>query len=236
MLATPTAKLIEIIWNRFAHIYNEGINEVLDKGLATTLASPYEEIMIRSFRVYQRLVANPQFLADCFVNYDCDHSGVFKNIFENTVRLIVRQCYPEDPPTLQHKPALRTLTAILENLWKDFESCEDKAHRADEVQLVLDQKKAKVELQTAQEVFKQSPSKGLLCFAEIGLCEGSPQGYANFLFDTPTVCAARDSQPFRRPGGRFHLRVRPTVTTYAQQRFRRPTAAVCKSASPTGSP
>jgi hypothetical protein len=62
MLAGPTAKLIEIVWNRFAHIYNEGLNEVLDKGLATTLASPYEAIIIRWFRVHQRLVANPQFL------------------------------------------------------------------------------------------------------------------------------------------------------------------------------
>ena len=38
---------------------------------------------------------NPQFMVDSFVNYDCDDGGIFHNIFENTVNIIVKRSYPE---------------------------------------------------------------------------------------------------------------------------------------------
>ena len=188
-LADMTAKLIKLAWNRFAPLYNEGLNEVLDKGIATALNGPYADVMMRSFKIFQYLVSEPQFLVDCFVNYDCDQSGLFKNIFENTVNAIVKKGYPGQPLVSYQKTALKTLLMILESLWDYFRKFgqENAKARKQEAQIVLDQKKAKVTLESALELFRQNPGKGLACFSANKICGDTPQAYADFLFDTPAL-------------------------------------------------
>lgn len=187
--ADVTAKLIKVVWNRFALFYNEGLNEVLDKGIATALDSPYADVLMRSFKIFKYLIAEPQFLVDCFVNYDCDPYGLFKNIFENTVNAIVKKAYPGQPLVSQQKRALKTLLVLLGSLWDYFQKFgqENTTRRKEEAKFVLDMKKAKMTLEAAMELFKQNPGKGLLCFSANKLCDDTPQAYADFLFDTPSL-------------------------------------------------
>lgn len=186
-LSEATANLISLVWQKYAPEYLEGLNELLDKGLATALASPIPATIVKAFKVFSSLVANPQFLVDAFVNYDCDHSGLFKNIYENSVNLVVKRAYPEQQATDLHKIALSTLIKILENLWKYFKSFDNTKQEKDEAEVILGAKKSKDILDQAQVIFKKSPSKGLAFFAEHGLCNNDPESYANFLFDTPSL-------------------------------------------------
>lgn len=186
-LAKPTAEMILTIWRRFPQFYNEGLNEVLDQGLATALVSPSPKMMIRSFRLYSYLVMNPQFMVDSFVNYDCDDGGIFHNIFENTVNIIVKRSYPEQATDQIQKEALTTLLIILKNLWKYYTelSTNSQSETTETVaESVMSQKKAKNQIERAQEIFKKSPNKALKYFSTHNMCKDTPQSYADFLFNT----------------------------------------------------
>ncbi|OHS97515.1 Sec7 domain containing protein [Tritrichomonas foetus] len=184
-LYKTTAKLISTIWKRFSENYNEGLNEVLDKGLATSLVSPSPKTMIRNFKVLSSIVEDPQFMVDTFVNYDCDKSGIFQNIFENTVNIVVKRSYPAQASIELQKEALKTLLCILENLWKYFNQFNEKTEEKEKVaKSVLNQKKEKNMIEKAQDVFKKSPNKGLLYFSSHNMCEDNAQSYADFLFET----------------------------------------------------
>jgi len=75
-------------------VFGNGIlkAEILDKGLLIALSSPYDATLNRTHIICQDFATRPQFLVDAFVNYDCDESGIFRNIFENTISLIAKQC------------------------------------------------------------------------------------------------------------------------------------------------
>ena len=191
-LAQPVATMISTIWERFSSSYNEGLNEVLDKGIVTALDSPSTTTVIKTLRILSSLVEKPQFMIDTFVNYDCDKSGVFQNIFENTVNIVVKRAYPKQETEELQKEALKTMMNILKFLWKYFNELKDdnnkKLEEDEEVaQSLLSQKKEKNMIEKAQDIFKKSPNKGLLYFSSNNLCEDNPQSYADFLFNTPWV-------------------------------------------------
>ncbi|KAH0792313.1 Sec7 domain containing protein [Histomonas meleagridis] len=189
-LAKVTGELISVVWERFATFYNEGLNEVLDKGLNSALSSPYSNVVLRSFEVFNILASNPQFLVDSYVNYDCDQSGFFKNIFENTANQIVQKAYPEQRTIELQKNGLKTLNGMLNYMWTYFNETmeqEEANKETEEAQIALESKKIKNELEQAQYVFKKSPMKGLKYFSDHQMCEDNAESYANFLFNTPSL-------------------------------------------------
>lgn len=191
-LANATSRLILTIWRKFAANYVEGLNEVLDRGIATALTSPSSSVIERTLNIVKTLASEPQFWVDAFVNYDCDHSGFFRNIFENSIKSVVKYSYPgsgEEESSVQ-KVALETLLAILSNLWRYFlEKGADKQKEDvnDDAQNYLDAKKAKDIFDQGLELFKRNPKKGLAFFIEHKIVEQDPQLIADFLFNTPSL-------------------------------------------------
>ena len=84
-LVQCTANLIQTLWEEFSSIYVNGINELFVRGLFIALTSPDQETVIRSLNIFQRLSTKPQIFVDCFVNYDCDDTGHFSNVFQNII-------------------------------------------------------------------------------------------------------------------------------------------------------
>ncbi|KAK8887340.1 hypothetical protein M9Y10_038379 [Tritrichomonas musculus] len=186
-LADLTSDLFISIWERFAPYYNEGMNAILVKGLQTTLTSPYPNVLARSLTIYKKLAKYPQIFVDAFVNYDCDRSGFFDNVWENTLNLIIKLAYPDKKPNtanMQNNVQLQAIDVIvdfLETLWKYFEvesEKEQEIEKEKEAQEKEDHKKEKKAKQisrspssseTPQEFFeakkaKDTFSKGLDLF------------------------------------------------------------------------
>jgi hypothetical protein len=192
-LADVTSRLILTIWRKFAKDYLEGLNEVIDRGIATALGSPTGSIVRRTLRIFRVLVKEPQFLVDAFVNYDCDHSGFFRNIFENSVCLIGKSGYPGGESPQVQRAALDTLVAILESLWEYFVEWEARfkiarfEEREDDAQDFLTAKKAKDIFDQGIDVFKRSPKKGLAFFVDHQIVEDDIDSIATFLFNTPSL-------------------------------------------------
>ncbi|OHS96375.1 Sec7 domain containing protein [Tritrichomonas foetus] len=186
-LVEHAAKLIYICWSRYAPIYLQGLNDLLSHGLIPALSSSIPEIIRRAFEVFSKLIETPQFLVDAFVNYDCDHSGSFRNIFEQTVNLIVNNAYPNQITQDHQISALKTITRILSCLWKYFNQFENKETEDDEEQNLLDAKKAKDIMDHAFQLFKRSPKKGLQFFVNQSIVDNTPEAIADFLFNTPIL-------------------------------------------------
>lgn len=187
-LAESTSELIQTVWNRFAETYVDELNEVLNNGLCTALSSPYPSSVCRALSIFGKLVQEPQFLVDAFINYDCDHSGYFKNIYENSMKLIVKHAYPEQTVIKIQTSALKTLVTTLENLWKYFKLFEDQPQsEPTDPQNFLEAKKAKDIFDQGLDMFKRSPMKGINFFIQHGYCESEPEKIAQFLFNTPNL-------------------------------------------------
>jgi hypothetical protein len=191
-LTVATARLIVTIWRKFAPNYVEGLNEVLDRGIATALTSPDSSAICRTFRIFNELVQEPQSLVDAFVNYDCDQSGFFRNIFQNSVVAIAKFAYPGQESLTVQRAALGTLVAILENLWMYFMECERKKKKKEIVEddserFYLNAKKAKDIFDQGIQLFKRSPKKGIHFFVEHKIAENDAMSLAKFLFNTPQL-------------------------------------------------
>ncbi|OHT08771.1 Sec7 domain containing protein [Tritrichomonas foetus] len=187
ILADNTARIITICWEKFANDYVEGLNEVLDRGIVTALNSPNSKVICRTLEIFEMLTVKPQFLVDAFVNYDCDHSGYFRNIFENIINLIVKYSYPDlvKGDTVQ-KTALSTLVAVLNSLWKYFNETVPETEQ-NQTNNFLDAKKAKDIFDQGLDLFKHSPMKGINFFIEHKIVENDPKAIADFLFNTPQL-------------------------------------------------
>ena len=186
-LAPATAELLLVLWRDFAPIYNEGLNNFLVKGLATTLTSPDPVVLARSLSIYAELAKHPQFFVDAFVNYDCDESGYFGNVFENTMDLLVKLSYPDVP--VQRK-AIEVIVAIFGSLWsyfKDFRIEDDKPTEKEAPQNFLEAKRTKNVFAEGIEIFKKSFKKGMIFFKEHNFVEDDPKKIASFLFNTPAL-------------------------------------------------
>lgn len=187
-LVEPTAKLISICWSKYARIYLQELNDILIQGLIAALSSSLSEVIERAFDVFSRLIEHPQFLIDAFVNYDCDHSGSFRNIFEKTVNLIVNNAYPNQVAQEHQIKALKTIVLILSALWKYFTYFENKKIKDPaEEQNLLDAKKAKDIIDHASQLFKRSPKKGLQFFIDQRYIENTPESIADFLYNSPLL-------------------------------------------------
>lgn len=181
LLQKPTAKLVGLCWERFAPIYIQGLNDVLSHGVIPALSSPVQEAILQALSLFSALTQKSQFLVDAFVNYDCDQSGFFQNIFEQTVNLVVKNAYPGQLSLEIQKSALSTLICVLRHMWKyfnDFVADQE----PEETQVVLDAKKAKDALDVALQLFKRSPKKGLKFFIEHRIVENTPESIAEYLY------------------------------------------------------
>lgn len=183
-LVEPTAKLIDICWRRYVSIYLQQLNDLLSHGIITALSSSLPEVIERAFNIFSYLIINPQFLIDAFVNYDCDHSGSFRNIFEQTVNLIVNNAYPNQVTEEHQVNALRTIVNVLSCLWKYFNQFEMKMSRDNSEEQILDAKKAKDIMDHAFQLFKRSPKKGLQFFIDHSIVDDTPKAIADFLYNT----------------------------------------------------
>ena len=189
LLQKPTARLISLCWEKFAPLYLQGLNDVLSHGLIPALSSPVQEAVLQALSLFSTLTeSSSQFLVDAFVNYDCDQSGFFQNIFEQTVNLVVKNAYPGQPSIEIQKSALSTLIRVLQYLWKYFnEFSAESEKEPEEAQVLLDAKKAKDALDHAVQLFKRSPKKGLTFFIEHRIVENTPESIAEYLFNTVSL-------------------------------------------------
>lgn len=188
ILADSTARLILTCWERFSPFYVEGLNDVLDRGIAVALTSPDQKVIIRSLTIFLTLTSKPQFLVDAFVNYDCDHSGYFRNIYENIVNLIVKYSYPDttSPEDTLQKTAIKTLIAVLNGLWEYFNKTKDEKEQTEATNFI-ESKKAKDIFDQGLDLFKRSPMKGINFFIKNKIVEDDPKAIADFLFNTPSI-------------------------------------------------
>ncbi|OHT00781.1 Sec7 domain containing protein [Tritrichomonas foetus] len=190
-LAEPTAELFVTIWKRFAPLYTEGLNAVLVKGLQTTLTSPDHLVLIRSLTIYQKLAKYPQLFVDAFVNYDCDRSGFFDNVWENTLNLIVKLAYPDiNKKSAVQVLAIEVVDDFLGALWDYYSNTkenESKATQEEAPQEFFQAKKTKDVFSKGLLLFKKSFKKGINFFIEHGFCENTPQSVADFLWNNPAL-------------------------------------------------
>lgn len=188
LLADSTAQLILTCWEKFSSYYVEGLNDLLDRGIATALTSPDSKILCRTLKIFTQLTSKPQFLVDAFVNYDCDQSGYFRNIFQNTVNSVSKWSYPDftsPNPELQ-KTALKTLTSVLDALWIYFNKTKDEKEQTEATNF-LESKKAKDIFDHGLARFKSSPMKGINFFIENNIVKDDPKAIADFMFNTPSL-------------------------------------------------
>ena len=187
-VAEITSQIILTTYQRFASFYLDGLNDILVKGLAVALSSPKKEIVQRSLTIYLTLFHNAQFLVDCYINFDCDESGHFKNVFEDTVDKIVRLSYPDSHQTAIQKQATALLVTLMNELWfyfSHFEVHEIQNHDPEAPQNFLEAKKTKDVFQQGLDTFKKSWKHGLKFFISHDFVEDSPSLIAEFLYNTP---------------------------------------------------
>ncbi|EAY14851.1 Sec7 domain containing protein [Trichomonas vaginalis G3] len=187
-LAESTAELILTLWERFASVYTIGLNELMVKGLMTTLISPDQNVLMRSLTVFGLLCKQPQLLVDFFVNYDCDESGFFQNVFENSINSVVKLAYPDAAQPHIQVLSLHIITEILKQLYDYFENLQNsKKQEPSTPQTYLDAKKAKDVFTEGLGIFKRSFKKGLAFFVQHNIVEDTPEAIAKFLYNTPSL-------------------------------------------------
>jgi len=188
-LVSTTAQLLLTVWKKFSNIYLEGLNEVLDIGLSIPLSSPDYKTVRRACRVMRSMASTPQLFVDAFVNYDCDDSGYFKNIFENSMNLVIKKSYPNQGMAALQSSALHTLVQILENLWDYFKLMDQEQEKVslEDTNPVIEAKKAKDIFVQGLDVFKKSSSKGIKFFLENGIVQNDPVSIGQFLYSTPQL-------------------------------------------------
>lgn len=191
-LADPTSELLLLLWRKFAPIYNEGLNTALVKGLLTTFNSPNPQVITRTLQIFDTITREPQFFVDSFVNYDCDESGHFGNVFADSLKLIVKHAYPEvgTPTKPVQKQAIDVIVRILNALWEYFNLYENQkveSTSTEKPDKFLQAKTTKDVFLQGLDVFKRSFKKGLNFFVEHKFIEDNPESIAKFLFNTPTL-------------------------------------------------
>ena len=187
-LAKVTADLIILLWQRFAPIYLESLNEVFLKGLATALGSPDPQTVSKTLTLYSELVKQPRLFVSAFINYDCDDTGHFPNVFAKTVAQLVKISYPDSEQTPVQKQAIELLVSLINYLWRyfnDFQASEEQVQETAES--FIKAKKAKNFLEAGIALFKKSAKKGLAFFIQHKFVEDTPASIAQFLFDNPSL-------------------------------------------------
>ena len=192
-LAQVTAELILVLWQKFASLYIDSLNEVFVKGLGTALTSPDRNTVSRALTVYEHLVKEPRLFVSAFINYDCDDTGHFPNVFSNTVNQIVKISYPDRQQTPVQKQALELIVSLLQYLWKYFDDVhtegevEEEQHTAE---TFLEAKKTKTVLEDGLRIFKKSPKKGLKFLIDHNFIEDTPEAIARYFFGNTALDAA----------------------------------------------
>lgn len=189
-LAKVTAELIITLWERFAPMYFENLNELLVKGICQSLFSPEKVLLIRSLSVFNVLATKPQLFVDAFVNYDCDDTGNFKNTFEDTINRLVTISFPDSVQTEVQRNALEVIVHVLKSLWSYFidpHPSDSNDSQPEAPQNFLDAKKTKNVFNVGLDIFKNSWKKGLKYFIENKFCEDTPSSIAKFLYNTPAL-------------------------------------------------
>lgn len=193
-LAKVTSEMIITLWEKFAPIYFENLNELLVKGLGQALNSPESGILSRALTIFNALTKKPQIFVDAYVNYDCDDSGNFKNTFEDTINRVVGISFPDMVQTSIQRKALEVLVNLLGSLWfyfDNFKPSDDIKEEPEKPQDFLDAKKTKNVFNHGLSIFKNSWKKGIKFFIDNKFCEDTPESIAKFLFNTPALSPAQ---------------------------------------------
>jgi len=185
--ATITSKILLVIWLQYSKLYMSKLYSIFNEGLGTNLTSPDQMIVIKALSIYRKLSSHPQLFVDMFVNYDCDRSGFFGNIFENTIQQIVRISNPDRIEMKSQPYALQTLIIILKSLWQYFSNFELSNTLAEAPQDFLEAKKTKAKLDVCLDHFKRDPKRGLKSLISNGFVNDNPGSIAKFFFDTPSL-------------------------------------------------
>jgi len=191
-----TSSLILLVWEKFPTQYIIGFNDLIVKGIVTALASPDSDVVIRATQLFSLLSENPQLLVDAFVNYDCDQSGRFRNIFQNVIDAIVKHAYPDQVRHSVQIVSLRALVLVLSKMWEYFKknSNSEKQQQQGEAQGFLDAKKAKDVFDQGIQLFKRNEKKGLRFFIEQGIVKNEPTSISSFFWNTPALDPASIGQ------------------------------------------
>ena len=182
-----SCSILKSVWQRFSDFYKDGLYEILTKGLGTTIKSPNPEIVTRSLKVYKEMSTIPQFFVDLFVNYDCDGTGQYSNVFEDSIQKIINLSYPDTVITQTERDSLEVIVEILQAMWAYFSNFEVSTGRAEAPQDFLEAKKTKAKFDIGLELFKKSPHKGIAFFVKEGFVSDTPESIASFLYNTPSL-------------------------------------------------
>ncbi|EAY15497.1 Sec7 domain containing protein [Trichomonas vaginalis G3] len=182
-----TVSILKTVWSKFADFYQDGLYEILTKGLATTMKSPDPEIVAHALKVYHEMSTLPQFFVDIFVNYDCDCNGIYTNAFQDCFEKIVSLSYPDMPVRQDQLDALEIVVEILQSMWTYFSNFEVSTENVEAPQDFLEAKKTKAKLDIGLEIFKKSSKKGVAFFIQEGFTNDDPASIAKFFHNTHSL-------------------------------------------------
>ena len=131
------AKLIVVLWKRFAPVYPEQFGTEVSKELLGTLMSTKKGVVQKAVAICLYLMEWPQFWVDMYVNCDCDPSGTRGSVFENYVGALTKLGM-EGMPTFRPL-ALKTLVKLLGGMWQYLCTAGRDAVAADNERKTLDE-------------------------------------------------------------------------------------------------
>jgi hypothetical protein len=142
--------------------------------------------------VYPNLLANPLLFVDAFVNYHCNISSHFDNLFQNTLNLIAKLAYPSMP--CQHV-ALDVLLGLVQSLCTYFSNMPS----ADPPQKLFEAMKTTNLFSDGPDLFKPSCKTRVSFFIKHHFMLDCASTIAPFLFTNPALhpSAIRRPSPSR---------------------------------------
>lgn len=186
-LAERLSRIILIIWSKHKHLYLDNLYELLNTGLLSTLSSPNLDVLFSTMTIISNFLVEPQFFVEIFINYDCNVSGLYSNVFQNLMEKIIKLSYPGSiSPEVQNR-ALSLVIKLLQSLWGYFINFKPPDTVLESPNEFLDAKITKEKFDVGLEIFRRSYKKGIAFFIENEFVKNDNKSIAQFLYDMPTL-------------------------------------------------
>ncbi|EDR24347.1 guanyl-nucleotide exchange factor, putative [Entamoeba dispar SAW760] len=201
-----SVKIFSLIIHRFRSYFKKEIGIITKYIYFFFIKSPLPFISHKLFLVneMQKLATQPQIIIDLFINYDCMTFGM--NLFEEFISLIYfilsSQFKMETPDELSLKLIIETrraaykiIQSVIESIQMQIQSIQKleekgmveiinsvpvQSHCQEGIEL-LKQRKRKVDIIYAKQLFKDKPNDGIAYMIKTELCSNSPESIAQFL-------------------------------------------------------
>ncbi|EMD44498.1 guanyl-nucleotide exchange factor, putative [Entamoeba histolytica HM-3:IMSS] len=200
-----SVKIFSLIIHRFRMYFKKEIEIITKHIYFFFIKSPLPFISHKLFLVneMQKLATQPQIIIDLFTNYDCMTFGM--NLFEEFMSLISfilsSQFKMETPDELSSKiieirrAAYKIIQSVIESIQMQIQSMQKleekgiveiinsvpvQSHCQEGIEL-LKQRKRKVDVIYAKQLFKNKPNDGVAYMIKTDLCSNSPDSIAQFL-------------------------------------------------------